>query len=491
MMMKQIRDRNLYGLFLISLTALVAVFYYLWTSYQKIGFGFPLDDAWIHQTYARNLIEYGEWSFIPGKPSAGSTAPLWTGLISLGLWIGMDPKIWSYSLGGIFLIGLGWLSSKWFSERWGESPRWIWWVGAAVCLEWHILWASLSGMETLAFSVICVWVFILLERESFSALLVGSLIGAGVWIRPGALTLLLPVILGLLFNRKMDRARSFFQIVLGFSITFGPYLFLNSWLTGSIWPNTFYAKQAEYLELNQFPLLLRFLQQVVQPLIGVGCLLLPGIFLGLVRHGRNQNWIRLLPLFWVLTYLGMYAVRLPVTYQHGRYAIPTIPILMVLGIEGLSRWTDPGSSKSSKRFFSRLWILSTLGVLFAFTFVGASAYTNDVAIIETEMVAAAHWLEENTEEHALIAAHDIGALGYFCRRDLLDLAGLISPEVIPFIRDQEKLAEYLDHQDADYLMTFPEWYPELVRERKLLYITRGEFSLAAGGENMAVYRWGD
>jgi hypothetical protein len=68
---------------------------------------------------------------------------------------------------------------------------------------------------------------------------------------------------------------------------------------------------------------------------------------------------------------------------------------------------------------------------------------------------------------------------------------LISPEVIPFIRDQEKLAEYLDHQDADYLMTFPEWYPELVRERKLLYITRGEFSLAVGGENMAVYRWGD
>ena len=489
--MKQVRDRTSIEWIYISLMAVVGIIFYLWTSYQKIGVSFPLDDAWIHQTYARNLIEYGEWSFVVGKPSAGSTAPLWTGLIAFGLWIGIDPKVWTYCLGGIFLIALGWLSMKWFSERWGESTRWIWWVGAAVCIEWHILWASLSGMETLAFSVICVCVFILLERKSYPPLLVGSLVGVGVWVRPGALTLLLPVFLAILFNKKMDRPRSSFQIVLGFSITFGPYLFLNSWLTGSIWPNTFYAKQAEYLELNQFPLWLRFLQQVAQPLIGAGCLLIPGIFLGLVRHVRKQDWLQLLPLFWVLTYLGMYAVRLPVTYQHGRYAIPTIPILMVTGIEGLSRWADPGSSKSSKRVLSRLWILSTVGVLFAFIPAGASAYANDVAIIETEMVAASKWIEQNTEEQALIAAHDIGALGYYGRRDLLDLAGLISPEVIPFIRDETKLAEYLDFQKADYLMTFPEWYPELVFERKPLYITRGEFSPAAEGENMAVYRWGD
>jgi len=40
------------------------------------GPGFPLDDAWIHQTYARNLVEFGQWAFIPGKLSAGSTAPV-------------------------------------------------------------------------------------------------------------------------------------------------------------------------------------------------------------------------------------------------------------------------------------------------------------------------------------------------------------------------------------------------------------------------------
>ena len=40
--------------------------------------GFPLDDAWIHQVYARNLGTRGEFAFFPGEPSAGSTSPFCT-----------------------------------------------------------------------------------------------------------------------------------------------------------------------------------------------------------------------------------------------------------------------------------------------------------------------------------------------------------------------------------------------------------------------------
>ena len=38
--------------------------------------GLPLDDGWIHQTYARNLANEGRWSYTSGVVSAGSTAPL-------------------------------------------------------------------------------------------------------------------------------------------------------------------------------------------------------------------------------------------------------------------------------------------------------------------------------------------------------------------------------------------------------------------------------
>jgi lipoprotein signal peptidase len=38
----------------IAVAALVAVFFYLVVSVLTFGIGFPLDDSWIHLTYARN-----------------------------------------------------------------------------------------------------------------------------------------------------------------------------------------------------------------------------------------------------------------------------------------------------------------------------------------------------------------------------------------------------------------------------------------------------
>jgi hypothetical protein len=140
---------------------------------------------------------------------------------------------------------------------------------------------------------------------------------------------------------------------------------------------------------------------------------------------------------------------------------------------------------------SRVWVLAAVLVTLIFTAIGAQAYTRDVQIIESEMVATARWIEANTDSRALVAAHDIGALGYYSHRALLDLAGLVTPEVIPFIRDEARLETWLDASGADYLMTFPGWYPALVQKAGggLRYQTGAPYSPAAGGENMAVYAW--
>mgnify|MGYP000433304428 FL=1 len=53
--------------------------------YLAVGGGsFPLDDSWIHQTYARNLALYGEWAFTPGIASTASTSPLYTVVLAVG-----------------------------------------------------------------------------------------------------------------------------------------------------------------------------------------------------------------------------------------------------------------------------------------------------------------------------------------------------------------------------------------------------------------------
>jgi len=470
--------------------------YLVWSAaFHRLGF--PLDDAWIHQTYARNFGELGEWSFIPGQPSAGSTSPLWSAWLGLGYWLGarlgidLVPYVWTYLTGWLLLTGVGVAGARLLSALL-PGRRWAAWLAAGLLLlEWHLVWAAGSGMETLLSALIALWVLGSLVGTERHWMGMGFVIALSVWVRSDGLTLLGPATLGLWFGGADlgQRLRSIYRLLAGFSLGFVPYLFFNYLLAGSWWPNTFYAKQAEYVSHLAVPLWSRCLSQLGLPLVGVGVLLLPGFVVLIWAAVQKRNWGVLAGVLWFLGYLFLYAWRLPVTYQHGRYILPAMPVYFLLGLAGLLLFVRIDEKSFVRRVVGRVWALAVILTLISFWVKGAQAYARDVAVIETEMVATAQWVNANVPSDALIAAHDIGALGYFSRRPLLDLAGLISPDVIPFIRDETRLKQYLDDQGVDYLITFPAWYPQLVVERELLYTSAGEFSLAQGGENMQVYRW--
>jgi hypothetical protein len=209
------------------------------------------------------------------------------------------------------------------------------------------------------------------------------------------------------------------------------------------------------------------------------------------QAAHRRRWEAPIALGWVLALMGAYALRLPVTYQHGRYLMPVIPVLLALGVGGLATMARPRSSHLLARVLSRAWLAALALLALVFWLRGALAYRTDVQIIQTEMVATARWVAANTPAEALIAAHDIGALGYFGRRHILDMAGLVSPQVIPFIRDEGRLSGWLDQEGASYLVTFPNWYPGLSasRQSQPVFVTGAPYSPAAGGENMTVYIW--
>jgi hypothetical protein len=107
------------------------------------------------------------------------------------------------------------------------------------------------------------------------------------------------------------------------------------------------------------------------------------------------------------------------------------------------------------------------------------------------MVDVARWLSEHTEPDDLVAAHDIGAIGYYAERPILDLAGLISPEVIPMLADPAALAEYVLSSEARYLVTAPGWPYKTLTERSdvmLAYSAESAETVAAGLNPSAVYR---
>ena len=474
--------------------ALLSLCGYLLACQSTAGLGYPLDDAWIHQTYARNLAWHGEWAFIPGLPSGGSTAPLWSALIAPAYWVGQNSFSWTIFLGGLGLLGLAWLGQKILENMPEGLACHLPWAGLLLVFEWHLIWAAASGMETILYAATILFVFwrLTIQRDN-GWFTTGMLVGLTVWLRPDGLTLLGPVLYVLFFKdwNCQQKLKLAMHAACGFLILFIPYLIFNYFLAGAWWPNTFFAKQAEYAIRLETPLFSRFVLLARLPLIGVGVLLLPGFLWAIWQSVVKKNWVIQAAILWWLGYTLIYAMRLPVDYQHGRYLIPAMPVYLIAGFWGLTGFWQAHFGKTRVLLLMRkAWVLSISLVLVAFYFIGAfQAYALDVAIINTEMVEMAEWIAENTEPEAVIAAHDIGALGFFGERNVIDLAGLISPDVIPFIRDEWQLADYMNGQGAAYLMTFPGWYEHLTENATLVYQTDSPFSPQAGGENMAVFRW--
>ncbi len=471
----------------VALTAIV----YLLASQLTYGIGFPLDNSWIHQTYARNLAQHGEWAFRSGIPSAGSTAPFWSALLALGFFIRLSPYIWTYFLGIITLFALA-ILCEWAVRSLVTSyrPRFPW-VGIFIAFEWHFAWAAMSGMETLLHGLIVTTVLVLLMTNSPRYLTLGLLTGLSVWVRPDGLTLLGPVLMTILFTGKDVHSRlvQLTRYLIGFGSIFLFYLLFNLAIGDAPMPNTFYAKQAEYTSWQAMPILARLGQMSLQLLVGPSLVLIPGIIGWLVKSIRQKMWGSLAALTWTAGYLLLYISRLPV-YQHGRYIMPAMPIFFLFGLLAFAEF-DAGKMFARYHWIGQaIWRGSVAMLTLAFIYLGAQSYANDVAVIESEMVVTAKWASANLPPDALIAAHDIGALGYFDDHQLIDLAGLISPEVISFIRDEPRLAEHLNQSGADYLIAFPFFYPLLTENAEVVFVTNSSISPTLfDEENMVVYQW--
>ena len=478
------------AVFVLAGITLLSVGLYLAFSGVYYHFGFPLDDAWIHQTYARNLALRGEWSFLPGQPSGGSTAPLWSALLAIGFWLRLAPYIWTYLLGAVALWRLAVLGESMVRGLVSSyRPRFPW-VGAALALEWHLVWAAASGMETLLFALLATAVLVLVISGSQKYLSLGLLIGLSVWVRPDGVTLLGPAVLMILLMQPSwsKRLRALANLGVGFGSLFALYLLFNLIISGSPLPNTFYAKQAEYVDYLKLPFLVRFGNEAFPALEGMGVILLPGLVLAMVSALHRRAWGVMAAVLWFVGFLALYAWRLPVTYQYGRYVMPAMPIFFLLGLAGIVEFSLI-RGPHWQWIISRSWRLVAGGVLVAFWALGALHYAQDVAFIESEMVATAKWVSANVPPNALVAAHDIGALGYFSGHNLVDLAGLVSPEVIPFLRDEDRIAAYLNERDVEYLVTFPDWYQHLTSGLRPIFTTGAPYAPAFGEINMAVYRW--
>ena len=210
-------------------------------------FGFPLDDAWIHQTYARNLGLHGVIAFSPNQPSTGSTSLGWTILLATGYLLKIPFFIWTYALGGAFAVATAFTAALLSQQYFGDFKRAF--IVAVVCmLEWHLAWMGLSGMETSLFIFLTLLFFLLLDR-SLSPILLGALTGLIVLVRPEGIILVL--VYGLKLLRSQPREIKHILLyastfLLTFSIIISPWIVFNFIYSHRPFPNTISAKFMQY-----------------------------------------------------------------------------------------------------------------------------------------------------------------------------------------------------------------------------------------------------
>ena len=495
-----------------DLILLIAAFALTALYVLSAGGNFPLDDSWIHQTYARNLAQSGQWAFVPGVSSAASTSPLYTVVLAVGYWLNIPFRLWTHGLGALMLALTGMIGMR-LAERFAPEVKRIGLItGLALVFSWHLIWAAASGMETAIFAMFTLLLIGLGSNQTHptpnsgrgenknlivSAIIFGIAAGLTTLTRAEGVLLVGLVGLAVLAMRPSWRTVAWGAVAaLVFLIVLAPYLVFNYNLTGGLLPNTAAAKRMYATPLLSESLLWRF-QLMLTPLAAGGQLLLvPGIIafvIGIVQRVRgDRRWLIALVLIgWGVGLILLYAVTLPLNFQHGRYVIPALPSLIVAGVVGTA-WLIRGASGSLiARVLTRVLALSTVFIFVGFAFgLGLQAYVQDVTVIEEEMVAAAHYIADNIPSEQLLAVHDIGAVGYFAPRPMIDTAGLITPETILFVLDDAGMWTYLREHGAQFLMGLEDQVPKPGDNAPTLcevFTTNGQTAVRAGGTNMTIY----
>ena len=473
------------------------------------GGGFPLDDSWIHQTYARNLAVTGVWSYVDGVPSVASTAPLYTVLLSFAYSLGIPYSLWTHALGALILAAIGWVARR-LALRAAPDRLWFGLATGLVCVfSWHLVWAAASGMDT---ALAALWTAILLllawretdaswPRPWARALVFGAAAGLAMLTRPESvlLTGLCGIVLLIAHTQRRVREMFVWLVIAGCAwlVVVAPYFLLNLEVAGSLLPSTNAAKQAGLAPRQVIPVIERFANLLIALLVGAQLLLVVGVVWYTVRWFRRLRKDRTALLFllapaWAIALPLLYAIWLPFWEQHGRYVIPALPGLLVAGVVGTGWMLEWARDRALTRVTARVLALAAAAVLVAFAFLmGPLAYQRDVTIINTEMVDPAHWIAANIPGEENLATHDIGAIGFFAPRPLLDVAGLISPEVVPVVNNKDGLWALFEARDIVYLMALDDQVPgDDVNDPRLcpIYRSNGTTILDAGGTKMTVYR---
>jgi hypothetical protein len=375
------------------------------------------DDPYITFRYARNLLDGNGFVYNVGQRTLSTTAPLYAILLAGLGWFWPDLP----SLGNLLSV-MSLVMSALILYAWalGRDEKAAGMLAALLLCLWPLLYLTF-GSETLLSTMLILgglWAYDR-SRTGLSAVM----IALATMVRPDAIIAAAALAIIHLFRRQSIPWRSMLLYLGLVGVFYG-----GIWLYfGSPLPVTLLAKQQQGLMTGSMRFGAGFVdlagQYGRQPFYWLHAIL---ALVGLYRVlQKKRHWIPLL--VWTTLYFAAYTI-LGVSRYFWYYA-PLVPAFVVLVAEGavavLRALARTRLSRPLTMILTGL-LLVVLLVPLLVDVIRAGWHSDPRHDVYHEI---GQWLQENSSPGASIGALEVGIIGYYAQRPIVDFAGLIQPDV--------------------------------------------------------------
>ncbi len=419
--------------------------------------GMTFDDPFVTYRYARNLRNGLGLVYNQGESVLSTTAPLYAVLLAAGTWLTADLPLLSNTLGVAAML-IGAICLYLLCRNSGMRLAGV--VASLLYLTAPLLWLSL-GFETALYLALVLAAFHSYDTRRLSRTAV--FLALALMIRNDGIIPIVVVGLHYVVSRRSLPWRS---MAIGVGLA-GPWFLYLTMLFGTPLPITLAAKAAQArLGVTGFYAHTTFLQGAAILARGyfdqswLYVTLVAALILGILST-RQQP--RLWPIIaWALLYAAGY-VALGVAPYHWYYA-PLIPALVVVAGVGAQTLAIRVPSPRSRLILSiAVVMILVLPQLVSNAHIG-QALRQPGAVppdaVEYKVLPEAkvnvyrrvgEWLNQETPPDATVGVTEVGVIGYYAQRTMVDFLGLLRPAVIEALRAGH-MHWALFHYQPDYVV---------------------------------------
>lgn len=418
-------------------TAITALLTWQWRHFQ-------LDDALIYLRYVRNFLEGNGLVYNVGELFNGLTSPLYVALLTATSMVTRNPQVSTILLSACGLLAASLLGGRLFSKNDFEAG-----LVASMIASLGYFYLTF-GMETTLLLALLAGTLLLARRASPWVFILAAL---AISTRVEAVFLAIPA--GLYFLYKTKKLPPIGYLIGAVAIFVSP--FLANWAYyGTPLPGTAAAKFGQGAS-GYWGDSFAFLQ--VQYLLGMvfagslaACLFLATMAVAGIVVLRKDAAARI---SWVyLALLGSFYLVTNMPDYHWYYA-PFIYLLLIYAATAIARLTTAAAIRLRQRKFAVTLVAVTVLAATAFTLTKVVAVTGQTRIETYARIG--NWLNANTPPTATIAAVEIGTLGWYSHRPIVDILGLVNEHNAEFVAHRD-LYSWMYYYQPDYILCHkPEW----------------------------------